>query len=147
MVVVKKVKKSQKIGYNGKKWPPNIFFSLEEGISIRNYLRNPIKMVPMLYNNDFRRKSVVFVMKKVKKQSYSRICSYFGGGAGGCGGGGGCDDGGSGLGGGGCIGGDSGGGGGEVVGGEGKIEGGEDIRGWWWNLRKVEAKSRLVKEF
>ena len=38
-----------------------------------------MKMVPMLYNNDFRRKLVVFVVKKVKKQSYSRICSYFGG--------------------------------------------------------------------
>ena len=46
-----------------------------------------------------------------------------------------------------CVGGDSGGGGGEIVGGEGKIEGGEDIRGWWWNLRKVKAKLRLVKEF
>ena len=43
------------------------------GISIRNYLRNPIKMVPMLYNDDFRRKLVVFVEKKVKKQSNSRI--------------------------------------------------------------------------
>ena len=36
---------------------------------IRNYLRNPIKMVPMPYNDDSRRKLVVFVVKKVKKQS------------------------------------------------------------------------------
>ena len=40
---------------------------MKEGISIRNYLRNPIKMVPMLYNDDFERKLVVFVVKKVKK--------------------------------------------------------------------------------
>ena len=33
--------------------PSPIFFSLKEGILIRNYLGNPIKMVPMLYNNDF----------------------------------------------------------------------------------------------
>ena len=98
--------------------PPNIpFFSLEEGILIRNYLRNPIKMVLMLFNYGFRGKMVVFVVKKVKKQSYSRICSYFGGGNGGVGGGsGGDDDGGSG--GGGCVGGDSsGGGGGSGIGG------------------------------
>ncbi len=44
-----------------------IFFSMEEGISIRNYLRNPITMVPMLYNVDFRRKLVAFVVNKVKK--------------------------------------------------------------------------------
>ena len=63
----------------------------------------------MLYNDDdFRLKLVVFVVKKVKKQSYSRICSYFGGGVGG----GGCDDGGSGLGGSGSGGGGGGGGGG-----------------------------------
>ena len=31
--------------------------------------------------------------------------------------------------------------------GEGKIEDGEGIRGWWWNLRVVKAKSRGVKEF
>merc|ERR1711872_1035913 len=59
------------------------FFSVEEGILIRNYLRNPIKMVLMLFNYGFRGKMVVFVVKKVKKQSYSRICSYFGGGDGG----------------------------------------------------------------
>ena len=37
----------------------------------------------------------------------------------------------------------------EFEGGEGKIEGGEGIRGWWWNLRVVKAKSnfRMVKEF
>ena len=63
--------------------PQISFFPVEEGISIRNYLRNPLKMVPMIYNDDFRRKMVVFVVKKVKKQSYSRICSYFGGGDGG----------------------------------------------------------------
>ena len=28
-----------------------------------------------------------------------------------------------------------------------EFEGGEDIRGLWWNLRKVKAKSRVVKEF
>ena len=60
-----------------------LFFSVEEGILIRNYLRNPIKMVLMLFNYGFRGKMVVFVVKKVKKQSYSRICSYFGGGNGG----------------------------------------------------------------
>ena len=60
-----------------------LFFSVEEGILIRNYLRNPIKMVLMLFNYGFRGKMVVFVVKKVKKQSYSRICSYFGGGDGG----------------------------------------------------------------
>ena len=70
VVVVKKVKK---FDIMEKKSPPNIFFSLEEGISIRNYLGNSIKMVPKLYINDFRRKLVVFVVKKVKKQSYSRI--------------------------------------------------------------------------
>ena len=46
-------------------------------------------MVRMVYKEDFRRKLVVFVVKKVKKQSYSRICSYFGGGDGGVGGDGG----------------------------------------------------------
>ena len=60
-----------------------LFFSVEEGILIRNYVRNPIKMVLMLFNYGFRGKMVVFVVKKVKKQSYSRICSYFGGGDGG----------------------------------------------------------------
>ena len=35
----------------------------------------------------------------------------------------------------------------EFEGGEGKIEGGEGIRGWWWNLRVVKAKLRVVKEF
>ena len=94
-----------------------LFFSVEEGILIRNYLRNPIKMVLMLFNYGFRGKMVVFVVKKVKKQSYSRIC-YFGGGVGG----GGCNNGGSGLGGGGgscgggCVGGDSDGGGSDIGG-------------------------------
>ena len=46
--------------------PQIFFFSLEEGISIRNYLRNSIKMVPMLYNDDFRRKLLIFVVKKWK---------------------------------------------------------------------------------
>ena len=45
----------------------SFFFSVEEGIPIKNYLRNPIKMVLMFYNDDFRRKLVVFVVKKVKK--------------------------------------------------------------------------------
>ena len=98
-------------------------------------------MLPMLYNDDFRRKLVVYVVKKVKKQSYSRICCYLGVGVGG---GGGCDDGGSGLGGGGCVGGNSGGGGGEIVGSEGKIENGVGIGGWWWNLSVMKAKSRVV---
>ena len=61
------MKKREKNLYNGKISPPNIFSSLEEGISIRNYLRNPIKIVPMLYNDDFRRKMVVFVVKKSEK--------------------------------------------------------------------------------
>ena len=39
------------------------------------------------------------------------------------------------------------GGEGKIEGGEGKIEGGEGIRGWWWNLRVVKAKLRVVKEF
>ena len=42
-----------------------IFFSLKQGILIRNYLGNPIKMVPMLYNDDFWHKLVVFIVKKV----------------------------------------------------------------------------------
>ena len=45
------------------------------GISIRNYLRNPIKTVPKLYNKDFRRKLVVFVAKKEKKNSH--VQEYF----------------------------------------------------------------------
>ena len=40
-----------------------IFFLLKEGILIRNYLGNPIKMVPMLYNDDFWHKLVVFIVK------------------------------------------------------------------------------------
>ena len=73
----------KKINIMEKNRPQISFFSVEEGISIRNYLRNPIKMVLMLFNYGFRGKMVVFVVKKVKKQSYSRICSYFGGGDGG----------------------------------------------------------------
>ena len=86
-------------------------------------------MVLMLYNDDFRLNLVVFVVKKVKKrQLYSRLCSYFGGGVGG-GDAGGCDDGGSGLG-GGCAGADSGGvGEGQIVGGKGKVEGSEGNQG------------------
>ena len=73
----------KKINIMEKNRPQISFFPVEEGISIRGIdLRNPLKMVPMLYNDDFRRKMVVFVVKKVKKQSYSRICSYFGGGNG-----------------------------------------------------------------
>jgi hypothetical protein len=65
VVVVKKVKKKVKKFDIMEKNRPQIFlFSLEEGTSIRNYLRNSIKMVPMLYNDDFRRKLVVFVVKK-----------------------------------------------------------------------------------
>ena len=48
----KKGKKVEK--FDMIKNPPSpIFFSLKEGILIRNYLGNPIKMVPMLYNNNF----------------------------------------------------------------------------------------------
>ena len=47
------------------------FFLLEEGFSIRNYLRNSIKMMPMLYNSDFWRKLVVFV---VKQGPYGQRC-------------------------------------------------------------------------
>ena len=35
----------------------------------------------------------------------------------------------------------------ELEGCEGKIEDGEVIRGWWWNLSVMKAKSRVVKEF
>ena len=33
----------------------------------------------------------------------------------------------------------------EFEGGEDKIGGGESIRGWWWNLRVVKAKFRVLK--
>ncbi len=63
----KKVKKVKKLDIVEKNRPQIFFFSMEEGISIRNYLRNSMKMVPMLYNDYFRRKMVVYVVKKVKK--------------------------------------------------------------------------------
>ena len=50
-----------------------IFFSLKEGILIRNYLGNPIKMVLMLYNDDFWHKLVVFIVKKVNGKKYSTL--------------------------------------------------------------------------
>ena len=53
--------------------PSPIFFSLKEGILIRNYPGNPIKMVPMLYNN----KLVVFVVKKVKWKKSCYFLSPF----------------------------------------------------------------------
>ena len=43
------------------------FFFMREGISIRNHLWNPIKMVRMLYKYDFWCELVVFVVKKVEK--------------------------------------------------------------------------------
>ena len=64
--------KSEKFWYNGKRSPPNIF-SMKDGISIRNYLRNPIKMVRMLYKYDFWCELVVFVKKDkfyIKKELY-----------------------------------------------------------------------------
>ena len=67
----KKVKKNEKFIYIGKKSPPNIFFPMKEGISIRNYLRNPIKMI---YKYDFWRELVVYVVKKEEKKSYLRTC-------------------------------------------------------------------------
>ena len=51
-----------------------LFFSVEEGILIRNYLRNPIKMVLMLFNYGFRGKMVVFVVKKVKQVWSTNRC-------------------------------------------------------------------------
>ncbi len=34
----------------------------------------------------------------------------------------------------------------EFEGGEGKLEDGEGICGWWWNLRVVKAKLRVVNK-
>ena len=42
--------------------PPLFFFSFKEGILIRNYMRIPIKIVPMHYNNNFWHKLLVFVI-------------------------------------------------------------------------------------
>ena len=66
VVVVKKVKKSGNFDIVENR-PQIFFFSVEEGILIRNYLRNSIKMVLMLYNDDFKRKMVVFLVYKVRK--------------------------------------------------------------------------------
>ena len=59
-----KSEKSEKCCYNGKKSAPNTFFSMKEGISIKNYLRNLIKMIWMLYKYDFWCELVVFAVKK-----------------------------------------------------------------------------------
>ncbi len=71
--MLKKLKKVKKFDAMEKNRPQTFFFPLEESISIRNYLRNPIEMVPMLYNDDFRRKLVVFVVKKVKKVIFKNM--------------------------------------------------------------------------
>ena len=71
VVVKKKRKKVDKIDMIKNPSSP-IFFSLKESILIRNYLGNPIKMVPMLYNDDFWHKLVVFIVKKLMEKS-----SYF----------------------------------------------------------------------
>ena len=99
---------------------PQIFFSMEEGISIRNYLRNPIKMVRILYKYDFWCELVVFVVKKVEKKVIFENMMIFGC-ENGVGGGSDGDDGGGGS--------DSGGGGGDSSGGSvGGGGGGE----WLW---------------
>ena len=57
--------------------PHIFFFSMKEGISIRNYLRNPIKMVRMLYKYDFWCELVVFVVKKVEKSHIRENVDFF----------------------------------------------------------------------
>ena len=49
----KKEKKVKNFDIMEKNGPSNIFFSMKEDISIRNYLRISIKMVRMLYKYDF----------------------------------------------------------------------------------------------
>ena len=77
LLLQKKWKKKEKFWYNGKKSPPNIFFPMKGGISIRNYLGNPIKMVPMLYNDDFWHKLVVFIVKKVNGKKVEIFYPHF----------------------------------------------------------------------
>ena len=67
VVVKKKRKKVDKVDIIKNPSSP-IFFSLKEGILIRNYLGNPIRMVPMLYNDDFWHKLVVFIVKKINRK-------------------------------------------------------------------------------
>ena len=57
--------------------PSPIFFSLKEGILIRKYLGNPIKIVPMLYNDDFLHKLIVFIVKKVNEEEIVIFCPHF----------------------------------------------------------------------
>ncbi len=72
----KKGKKVDKI--NMMKNPPtSIFFTLKESILIRNYPRNTKKMVPMLYNNDFWRKLVVFVEKRLNESEAAIFYPHF----------------------------------------------------------------------
>ena len=73
VVVVKSEKKSEKINIMEKNCPQISFFFSGRGDSDQKLPEKSDKMVPLLYNDDFRRKLVVFVVKKVKKQSNSRI--------------------------------------------------------------------------
>ncbi len=57
--------------------PPPIFFSLKASILIRNYPRNPKKMVPMLYNNDFWGKFVDFVEKRLNEKEAAVFYPHF----------------------------------------------------------------------
>ena len=71
----KKGKEVDKIDMIKNPLPP--FFSLKEGILIKNYLRNPKKMVPMLYNNDFWRKLGVFVEKRLNEKEVAIFYPHF----------------------------------------------------------------------
>ena len=53
------------------------FFRWKEGILIRIYPRNPKKMVPMLYNNDFWRKLGVFVEKRLNEKEVDIFSPHF----------------------------------------------------------------------
>ena len=53
------------------------FFHQKESILIRNYPRNPKKMVPMLYNNNFWGKLVVFVEKRLNEKEAAIFHPHF----------------------------------------------------------------------
>ena len=54
-----------------------IFFFIERKYFDQKLLGNPIKMVPMLYNDDFLHKIVVFIVKKVNEEEIVIFCPHF----------------------------------------------------------------------
>ena len=57
--------------------PSDFLLSLKEGILIRNYLRNPIKMVLMLYIIDFLHRLEVYNVEKVNEEEIVIFCPHF----------------------------------------------------------------------